>query len=69
MQPSAPSWINSSTENPRGADIYTRNSIEGGWKNLQGQLQTWWLTAMHKETLPASEKLTLFWSSFLQLNL
>ena len=64
MQPTAPSWINSSTENPRGADIYTRNAIEGGWRNLQGQLQTWWLTAMHKETLPASEKLTLFWSSF-----
>ena len=35
----SPTWINLTTENPYGADIYTRFQIEGQWKNYHSNLQ------------------------------
>ena len=60
--PAGPSWVDSATENPLSADMYTRFQIEGGRKSFFGQLQNWWLGLMVQENLPVAEKLTLFWS-------
>jgi len=57
-----PSWINSATENPYGADIYTRLQIESQWRAYHSDLQTWWVQLMMKESKPSVEKLVHFWS-------
>lgn len=57
-----PTWINSVTENPYGADIYTRFQIEGQWRSYHSDLQTWWIRLMINETTPCIEKLVHFWS-------
>ena len=57
-----PSWIDAVTENPYGADIYTRFQIEGQWKNYHNDLQTWWIRLMIGESTPSVEKLVHFWS-------
>ncbi len=62
IQPQPPGWIDEITENPKNADIYTRNAILARWSSLFAQLQYWWLNAMYSETSPALEKFTLFWS-------
>lgn len=62
IQPAPPTWIDEITENPKNADIFTRNAIIARWANLFGQLQYWWLSAMYQESTTAIEKLTLFWS-------
>lgn len=59
----SPSWINLSTENPYGADIYTRFQIEGQWKSYHSNLQTWWVNLMIAEQTPSVEKLVHFWSN------
>ncbi len=61
--PTALTWIDSITENPAGADIFTKNSIEGQWRSYYGDLIRWWTELMRKEEIPAIEKLTQFWSS------
>lgn len=63
IQPTPPTWIDEITENPKNADMFTKNSIESRWVGLFGQLQYWWLNEMYKESTSAIEKLTLFWSS------
>ncbi|MFZ9976837.1 MAG: DUF1800 domain-containing protein [Candidatus Kapaibacteriota bacterium] len=59
----SPTWINLTTENPYGADIYTRFQIEGQWKNYHSNLQTWWVNLMIAEQNPSVEKLVHFWSN------
>jgi uncharacterized protein (DUF1800 family) len=59
----SPTWIDVATENPYGADIYTRFQIEGQWKNYHNDLQTWWIRLMINETGPSVEKLVHFWSN------
>lgn len=61
--PTAPAWIDSMTENPAGADIFTRNSIQGQWRTYYSDLIRWWTELMRKEGATAVEKLTQFWSS------
>lgn len=61
--PTPPAWIDVMTENPAGADIFTRNSIEGQWRSNYSDLVRWWAELMRKEGIPAIEKLTQFWSS------
>lgn len=58
----SPAWINSVTENPYGADIYTRFQIEGQWRSYHSDLQTWWIKLMIGESTPSIEKLVHFWS-------
>jgi len=58
-----PGWINSVTENPYGADIYTRLQIEGQWRSYHSDLQSWWIKLMIGETAPSVEKLVHFWSN------
>ncbi len=55
-------WVDSSEEDPLEADLITRNQIEDRWENQHDMLRQWWVEQMHGETLPAREKLTLFWS-------
>ena len=59
----SPSWINVSTENPYGADIYTRFQIEGQWKSYHADLQGWWIRLMIAEKSPSVEKLVHFWTN------
>lgn len=58
-----PGWINSVTENPYGADIYTRLQIEGQWRSYHSDLQSWWIKLMIGENTPSVEKLVHFWSN------
>lgn len=60
--PSPSAWVNQAKEDPRGVDIVTRNQIEATWQSNFKALQQWWIEQMLTETLPAREKLTLFWS-------
>jgi uncharacterized protein (DUF1800 family) len=60
--PSPGAWVNQAQEDPRGVDIVTRNQIEATWQSNFKALQQWWIEQMLTETLPAREKLTLFWS-------
>lgn len=55
-------WVDSWTENPANADLPTRFAIEDMWESNFAALQRWWVGLMGSETLPAREKLTLFWS-------
>jgi uncharacterized protein (DUF1800 family) len=60
--PSPGAWVNQAQEDPDGVDIVTRGQIEATWQNNFTQLQQWWIDLMRTETLPAREKLVLFWS-------
>lgn len=60
--PSPGAWVNQAQEDPRGVDIVTRNQIESTWQANFKALQQWWIEQMLDETIPAREKLTLFWS-------
>lgn len=55
-------WINSSTENPLGADLQTRFAIEAQWRNNMSSLANWWISAMASDNF-FTEKLALFWSN------
>lgn len=57
-----PNWIDEVTENPRGADIFTQNSIYGKWSSQFANFQQWWIDRMIKDTFGTMEKLTVFWS-------
>ncbi len=61
--PTPPTWVDRITENPSGADIFTKNSIEGQWRSYNTDLIRWWAELMRKESGTAIEKLTQFWSS------
>lgn len=64
--PEAPGdWVNTTTENPKNADLQTRFAIEAQWERDFEKLQQWWVALMHNEGLPTREKLTLFWSGHL----
>lgn len=63
IPPVAPNWVDKITENPQGADIFTRNSIEGQWSSYYGDLVKWWAELMRTESGSFVEKLTQFWSS------
>ncbi|MCS7000452.1 MAG: DUF1800 domain-containing protein [Bacteroidota bacterium] len=60
--PSPGPWVDQAQEDPRGVDIVTRGQIEATWQANFKRLQEWWIELMRTETLPAREKLTLFWS-------
>lgn len=57
-----PNWIDEVTENPKGADIFTQNSIYGKWSSQFANFQQWWIDRMIKDTFGTLEKLTVFWS-------
>jgi len=57
-----PNWIDEVTENPKGADIFTQNSIYGKWSSQFANFQQWWIERMVKDTFGDVEKLTVFWS-------
>ena len=55
-------WVDASDEDPLEADIITKNQIESRWETQHDGLRQWWVNLMHSESLPAREKMTLFWS-------
>ena len=64
--PNSPgAWVDSATENPEGADIYTEQQIKATWGNNFKNLQAWWAELMRAESGILREKLTLFWSGHL----
>jgi uncharacterized protein (DUF1800 family) len=64
--PAAPgTWVDSTTENPEGADIYTEQQIKATWASNFKNLQLWWAELMRAESGVLKEKLTLFWSGHL----
>lgn len=60
--PSPGPWVDQAQEDPNGVDIITRGQIEATWQSNFKRLQEWWIELMRTETVPAREKLTLFWS-------
>jgi uncharacterized protein (DUF1800 family) len=50
------------TENPQGADLQTRNAIEGWWRANHRTLSNWTLGLM-RDDQTVTERLTLFWMS------
>jgi uncharacterized protein (DUF1800 family) len=59
--PSPGTWVDSTTEDPLGADQQTRSQIYATWNSNWKKLGNWWLLEMQKDS-KAVEKLTLFWS-------
>lgn len=59
--PSPGAWIDAWTENPQGADLQTRASIEASWRNNMASLAAWWMNLASNDAT-AIEKTVLFWS-------
>lgn len=59
--PSPGTWVDSTTEDPAGADLQTRNQIWATWNTNWKKLGNWWLLEMVNDT-KAVEKVTVFWS-------
>ncbi len=62
-------WMDTQEENPLTVgNQLIRAEIEGRLRTRYFQFADWWLDLMREETMPATEKLTLFWSSVWCIN-
>ncbi len=56
-------WVDIPNENPEGiGSAELKNQIEGQMQGNYRLLVGWWIEQMRVETVPATEKITLFWS-------